>query len=149
MCTYFAVTDDNKAIIAGQDEYPTLRSSFKEAIGGRVQLVANGALPIQTDDRIEPRTCIGVSEDGDTVWMMVVDGRNFWYSNGMQYEELGKCMSALGAYNAINMDGGGSSTFFTRNTDDFSEDRFALRNWPFDRGGEERAVANGLLIIEK
>jgi exopolysaccharide biosynthesis protein len=149
VCTYFAITHDKKALIAGQEDYPTLRSSFKEAVGGRVRLVDHGVLSIQTDDRVEPRTCIGVSEDGNKVWMMAVDGRNFWYSNGMKYTELGQCMVALGAYNAINLDGGGSTTFFLRNTPNFTDGRFEVRNWPFDRGGAERAVANGLLIIGK
>lgn len=147
VCTYFAITSDKKALIAGQDEYPELKSLFKEALGGRVWLVERGALSIQTDDRVEPRTCIGVSKDGKRVWMLAVDGRNFWYSNGMQYVELGKCMIALGAYNAINLDGGGSTTFFVRNTPDFVDGRFEIRNWPYDGGGKERAVANGLLLI--
>lgn len=102
-----------------------------------------------SDTSVEPRTAVGVSEDGTKVYMLVIDGRNFWYSNGMNYDELGECMMALGSYNAINLDGGGSSTFFIRTTPSFSANRFKMINWPSDGGGKERAVANGLLIIGK
>lgn len=149
VCTYFAITNDGKAVIAGQDVYNDLKSTFKEVVGGRVWLVQDGALPKQTSAVVEPRTCIGVSKDGLRVYIMAVDGRNFWYSNGINYEDMGKCMKALGAHNSINLDGGGSTTFFIRNTPDFADDRFEIRNWPSDNGGRERAVANGLLIISK
>ena len=147
VCTYFAITDDGKAIVAGQDRYPELKDRIKEAVGGRVWLVQDGGVVKQTNSAVEPRTTIGVSEDGTGVYIFVVDGRNFHYSNGMSYDELGQCLKALGAYNAINLDGGGSSTFFIRNTPAFDDDRFEIRNWPSDNGGKERAVANGLLIL--
>lgn len=145
--TYFAITKDKKALIAGQDVYNEIKGTFKETVGGRVWLVRDGVLSTTTDVSVEPRTCIGVSEDGLKVYVLAVDGRNFWYSNGMSYVDLGKCMKALGAYNSINLDGGGSTTFFVRNKVDFVENRFEIRNWPTDFGGSERAVANGLLLI--
>lgn len=147
VCTYFAMTHDGKAIVAGQEQYPDLKDQIKEAVGGRVWLVQDGAVVKQTNNTVEPRTSIGVSEDGTQVYMLAVDGRNFHYSNGMSYDELGQCLKALGAYNAINLDGGGSTTFFIRNTPDFTDDRFEIRNWPSDNGGDERSVANGLLIF--
>lgn len=149
ICTFFAIKKDGLAVVGDQDLYATMSGDIKEAISGRVILMSNGTTVAQTSAALEPRTAIGVSEDGKTVYMLVVDGRNFHYSNGMSYEELGKCFYALGAYNAINLDGGGSSTFFIRKTPDFVDDRFQIRNWPTDNGGKERNVANGLLIIEK
>lgn len=147
ICTYFAITKDGKALVAGQDEFNELKGTFQEALGGRASLVKDGIVVSQTNNAVEPRTCIGVSEDGETVYIMVVDGRNFSYSSGMDYSELSQCMIALGAYDAINLDGGGSSTFFIRNTPEFIDGRFEIRNWPTDNGGAEREVANGLLII--
>lgn len=145
--TFFAITNDKKAIVGDQTTYPEVKDDIKEAVGGLYWLVSDSMLIKQTDTTVEPRTCIGVSRDQNKVYMMAVDGRNFWYSNGMTFEELGKFMMALGAFNSVNLDGGGSTTFFIRNTPDFTEDRFELRNWPSDNGGAERAVANGLLII--
>lgn len=145
--TFFGISKAGTAMIGDQSTYESVKESLQEAVGGRVTLVTDGAQEIQTDDAIEPRTAIGVSEDGKTVYMLAVDGRNFFYSNGMTYQDLGKMLKALGAYDAINLDGGGSTTFFIRNTPEFSENRFELRNWPSDNGGVERPVANGLLIV--
>lgn len=64
-----------------------------------------------------------------------------------EYAEMGAVMKALGAKDAINLDGGGSSTFIIRSKAGFEENRFAIRNWPYDNGGVERAVANGLLVV--
>lgn len=149
ICTFFAITKEGKALVAGQEVYEDMKGCIKEAIGGRVWLVQDGAVVKQSNTSVEPRTCIGVSKDGKTVYIMAIDGRNFYYSNGMEYSEMGQCLQALGAENGINLDGGGSTTFFVRNTFDFSDDRFEVRNWPSDNGGRERAVANGLLIISK
>ena len=145
--TFFAIKKDGKAVIGDQAEYGLLKNDLQEAVGGRVTLLNDGVSVPQTDKRLEPRTCIGVNEEGTKVYMLVVDGRNFHYSNGMNYDDLAKFMKAVGAYDAINLDGGGSSTFLIRNTPGFENGRFVLRNWPTDNGGEERAVANGLLII--
>ena len=144
----FAIMKDDKALIAGQDVYNSIRTDIREAICGHTWLVRDGAVVTQTNDEFEPRTWIGVSEDGLKVWMMVADGRNFYYSNGMQYWEMGEMMYAVGAHNSINLDGGRSSTFFIRNTPEFTDDRFVLRNWP-PENIIEREVGNGLLIIEK
>lgn len=147
--TFFAIKKDGTAVVGDQAFYNTIKSDIKEAVGGRVTLVQNGIVLSQASDVVEPRTAIGISEDGKKVYMLVIDGRNFHYSNGMNYTELAQCFRALGAYNAINLDGGGSSTFIIRNTPDFTDDRFEIRNWPTDKGGLERAVANGLVIMKK
>lgn len=147
--TFFGILENGKAVAGNRSIYESVEGELMEAVGARAPLVTDGILVPQTDFTVEPRTCIGVSEDGNTVYVMVVDGRNFHYSNGMNYETLGTFMRALGAYNAVNLDGGGSSTFFVRNTPTFAENRFEIRNWPSDNGGQERAVANGLLFISK
>jgi hypothetical protein len=146
---FFAITYDGKAIMGDASEFSDYRSIIKESVGGRYWLVRDGAVVPQTDTSVHPRTAAGASEDQRTVYLMAVDGRNYTYSNGMTFSELGQCMYALGAHESVNLDGGGSTTFFIRNTPGFTPDRFELRNWPSDRGGEERAVANGLLIIAK
>ncbi len=146
---YFVVTKDKKAIITDGTEYESLKSNIQEGVGGGVMLVKNNVIVNQTDVTVQPRTCIGISADKQKVYIFAVDGRNYYYSNGMSYDELAKCMIALGAQNALNLDGGGSTTFFVRNTTDFTPGRFVIRNFPSDYGGAEREVANGLLIISK
>ncbi len=145
--TFFAIKKDGKAFIGDQTDYPVVKSNILEAVGGRVTLLKDGATLPQADQRLEPRTCIGVNKEGTMVYMLVVDGRNFHYSNGMNYDDLAKFMKALGAYQSINLDGGGSSTFFIRTVPGFDAGRFVVRNWPYDGGGVERSVANGLVIV--
>ena len=63
-----------------------------------------------------PRTAAGVSADGRTLWLVVVDGRQPGYSVGMTLPELGDLMIELGADDALNLDGGGSSAFVARDS---------------------------------
>lgn len=146
VCTFFAVTKGKKAVVGSYDEYDTYKDEIQEAIGGRVRLMTNGNVLSQTSTALEPRTAIGVT-DNNVVYILVADGRNFWYYNGMRYTEMGNVLKALGVKDAINLDGGGSSTFIIRSKTGFEENRFAVRNWPYDNGGVERAVANGLLVV--
>lgn len=143
---YFAITKDKKAIVGDQNTYPMVRNNIQEAVGGLYWLVRDSTLSRVNNTTPEPRTCAGVSKDGKKVFFLAVDGRSTSYSNGMSFEELSKCMLALGAYNAVNLDGGGSTTFFVRNTPEFTDNRFEIRNRPSDAAGE-RAVANGLILI--
>lgn len=146
VCTFFAITKNKRAIIGSYDEYDSYKENIQEAVGGRVRLMTNGNVLPQTVTALEPRTAIGVTDD-NVVYILVADGRNFWYSNGMRYAEMGAVMKALGAKNAINLDGGGSSTFIIRKIAGFEDGRFAIRNWSYDNGGVEREVANGLLVV--
>jgi len=64
-----------------------------------------------------PRTAAGVSRDGRTLILAVVDGRQPEWSIGMTLPELADLMISLGAEAAINLDGGGSSSFVFRMPD--------------------------------
>ncbi|OJV35392.1 MAG: hypothetical protein BGO33_08990 [Bacteroidia bacterium 43-41] len=147
----FALTNKKKALVATRNEYPEIAKKLKlqEVVGGGPSLLSEGNVLVQTDQTVEPRTCVGISADSTQVYVLAVDGRNFSYSTGMQLEELATVLKALGATTGINLDGGGSTTFFVRNTPHFSDNRFTVRNWPTDNGGKERAVANGVVIISK
>lgn len=144
--TYFAITKNKEAIVGDQYTYPAVKQIIQEAVGGMYWLVKDSAIYKINNTTPEPRTCVGISKDKKKVFFLAVDGRNESYSNGMTYEQLSKCLLALGSYNGINLDGGGSTTFFVRNTPEFTSGRFEIRNKPSDAAGE-RAVANGLLII--
>ena len=85
-----------------------------------------------------PRTAIGFSRDGATLYLMVVDGRSTT-SVGMTLRELADQMRRLGAWQALNFDGGGSTTMVI---DD------AIVNAPSDAAGE-REVGNALLVLRK
>ncbi|MEO1130197.1 MAG: phosphodiester glycosidase family protein, partial [Planctomycetota bacterium] len=85
-----------------------------------------------------PRTAAGVSADGQTLYLAVIDGRQNGWSNGVTLADLAQIMIDLGADDAINLDGGGSSSFIADIDGTLHENR------PSD--GAHRAVANHLGI---
>lgn len=60
-----------------------------------------------------PRTAIGISEQGN-ILLFVVDGRQPGIASGMAISELAQMLQAAGAKQALNLDGGGSSTLFIK-----------------------------------
>jgi hypothetical protein len=82
-----------------------------------------------------PRTAIGTNQSGTQLYIAVVDGRQPSWSVGMTLPELANVMIGMGAWRAINLDGGGSSSLL------YSPIGSALQqNRP--SGGSHRAVAN-------
>lgn len=91
--------------------FDTAPSKIYNAISGDRYLVYKGKVPSNLENQsIEPRTAIGASQNGRSLILAVVDGRQTGYSEGVTFPEMGNIMLAHGAYTAINMDGGGSST---------------------------------------
>jgi hypothetical protein len=86
----------------------------------------------------EPRTSVGFSADKGYVYFTIVEGRRAGIAAGVSTFELGQVMKYLGAANAINLDGGGSSCLMIdKETKNYCTD------------GSQRAVCNGLAIIKK
>jgi len=84
-----------------------------------------------------PRTCLGITKD--SIIFVTIDGRSK-QAHGMSLIELQKYMHNMGCTDAINLDGGGSTTMWTKNK--------GIVNSPSDKNGERR-VANALVIIKK
>ncbi|MBM4355476.1 MAG: hypothetical protein FJ109_17090, partial [Deltaproteobacteria bacterium] len=82
-----------------------------------------------------PRTAVGLSKDRRTLYLLVVDGRTD-ISVGVTLKELAVIIKDLGAHDAVNLDGGGSSTMWVQNG--------GILNNPSD--GPERVVANHLAV---
>lgn len=82
-----------------------------------------------------PRTAMGLDPAGQRAWLVVVDGRQGGYSEGITLPELVRMFEALGATDAINLDGGGSSTLVLSGQ---------IANSPIHTAipGRERPVAN-------
>jgi exopolysaccharide biosynthesis protein len=85
-----------------------------------------------------PRTAVGLSRDGTTLFLLTVDGRSE-NSGGMTLVELADAFRRLGAWQAMNFDGGGSTTMVLGGT---------VVNKPSDTTGE-REVGNALLVVRK
>lgn len=153
--SFFYLTKDKKAYTADASEYKKIANSveIEEAFSGSSQVLRAGEVPyIEYHDLsdVHPRTAVGCSEDGTKVWFLVVDGRRYTWSNGMYLEELGAFFKALGCVSAINLDGGGTSTFIIRTKPGHEDDdRFTVKNWPNDNGGQERLLYNGMAIVTK
>lgn len=85
-----------------------------------------------------PRTAIGFSRDSSRVYMLTVDGR-LANSVGITLDELAVMLKKLGAWQAMNFDGGGSTTMVVDGR---------VVNTPSDSAGE-RAVGNALLLVKR
>ncbi len=96
----------------------------------------------------QPRTAFGLSKNGRWLTLMVVDGRQNGYSEGVTFPELGELLISYGVYTGVNLDGGGSSTLVIKGADG----KPRVLNSPIDLNvpGKERAVGNHLgLYIKK
>ena len=122
-----------------------------EAVGGRPVLLRDGAVVSQVDTEgaagfattRHPRTAAGVASDGRRLLLVTVDGRQKPYSDGMTLRELADLMLALGARDAINLDGGGSTTMVLKSP---ATGELTVVNRTSDAAGE-RAVGNALAVV--
>ncbi len=107
-------------------------------ITGNTFLLRDGAVVAPQGSTRQPRTAIGVSATGTRVWLVTVDGRSS-ASVGMTWVRLARLLKSLGADDALNFDGGGSTTMVARMPGDKA---VSVRNTPSD--GSQRPVPNGL-----
>ena len=108
---------------------------------GRVAVAAGseGFAPLSAPGFVasrHPRTLAGVKSDG-TVLLVTVDGRRPGWSAGVTLPEAARMMRALGARNALNLDGGGSTGMVVLGE---------LVSRPSDPSGE-RAVSDGIFVL--
>ena len=106
-------------------------SKIEEAKGG-----GSNSYSVRSMFERHPRSAVGFSKTH--IYLLEVDGRQRGLSVGMTLEELGEYMAKIGCEEAINLDGGGSATFWYRGR---------VVNSPCD--GTERTVANGLVVVRK
>jgi len=97
-----------------------------------------GIYPSGFADARHPRTAVGVRADGRLL-LVTVDGRQPETSVGMSIGELAALLRELGAVEAINMDGGGSTTMVVKGR---------VVNSPSDLTGE-RPVGDALLVFPR
>lgn len=122
--------------------------NVREAVAGFGDIFENGHARSGLDNTTRAsRTAIGIKNDG-TVVMFMVDGRQAPYSVGMTMAEVAAAMESLGCEQAVNLDGGGSSTFATQREGEPENSISAgltLRCRPSD--GYERKVSNTIMVL--
>ena len=111
------------------------------ALGGGPRLVRGGQIYVTNEgfrpdvlSGAGPRTAFGIDKNGRYI-ILVADGRQGFYSTGLTLQELAATMQKLGAVDAMNLDGGGSTSLVVKGK---------VINRPSD--GYERRVANALLV---
>lgn len=116
---------------------------IQTAISGGAILVKNGEIPAFSSNisGTHPRTAIGLSKDGNTLYLITVDGRQK-KSIGVTQTELAELLIEKGIYNAINLDGGGSTTMVAQKLGDTA---LSIINSP--SSGTLRKVTNALGIF--
>lgn len=97
---------DNRVRMA---EPPFDLRNVRTAVAGFSIVLRNGVVTGK-EDALHPRTAAGVTADGRYLYLMVVDGRQPGYSEGITTAEVGRWLLALGCADGINLDGGGTST---------------------------------------
>lgn len=116
----------------------------EDIVGGVPQLIKNGKLEITWEqekigkefvETRHPRTAVAKLKDGKFL-MVTVDGRQPNVSVGMSLNELAEMLLELGAVEAMNLDGGGSTTMFVKDK---------VVNLPSDKTGE-RPVSDAILV---
>ncbi len=135
---YFAILKDGTPVIRKATEST---KDVLEAVGTNNLLLKDGEIKTPKNGKeVAPRTAVGITEDG-CVKVLVTDGRNSPQSVGATLYETAQLMLSLGCVDALNLDGGGSSTFCTRGRGD---DEIEVKNNPSD--GSPRAVSSTLLF---
>ncbi|MER6567775.1 phosphodiester glycosidase family protein [Streptomyces sp. NPDC001093] len=117
------------------------RVPYAFAIGGFPVLRDGEALSGLDDSTSAVRTVVGFKGGGQQLLILALDGAA-QYRTGMTVAEEAATMRSLGASDAFNLDGGGSTELVTRDT---GASAVTVRNHP--SGGAERAVANGIGVF--
>ena len=81
----------------------------QQAISGFGPLLKQGQVIAPESSILHPRTAVGIDENARQLVFVVVDGRQPGVSEGMSEQELADFLKNLGCWNALNLDGGGSS----------------------------------------
>lgn len=130
----------NRRNVLGFNNRP---GNIHNAISGDRMLLEKGEIVADLDDEeLDPRTALGMNRNGRYLYIVVVDGRQPFYSQGATFQELAELLKDQGAFIAMSLDGGGSSALVIEGEDGSPE----LLNSPIDNyiPGRERPVGNHL-----
>ena len=132
---WFTLTFD----AGGRPDIGAVHDDTRQAVSGKYLLLAGGKPTTFVRDAPYPRTAVGFNGARTTLWIVVVDGKQPRYSDGVTLRELTALFLELGADYALNLDGGGSSTLAANG-------RLLSRPCHNHVPGRQRPVSNHLAI---
>ena len=139
---YLEITSDNTAKLVMSQPNDPIDPAARQIVGGGQIIERNHQAVIYTGKFAitrNPRTAVGIAKNGTQLILLVLDGRQPKLSVGMTLSELSDEMIRAGCGEAINLDGGGSTTLVYR---DPTDNQLRIINSPSD--GKERSVADVL-----
>jgi hypothetical protein len=137
---------DGSAAIVNQAQLKDL-DQIDNAVGGFFRVLEKGVIAQRLQSGAytarHPRSAVGISEDGKTLYLLVIDGRRIG-SIGATEAEIAIILKQLGAFDGLNFDGGGSTALALR----YPDGRIRAVNTPIHGGipKQERGVASCLGI---
>ncbi len=138
------ITRDNQVSFTASS--PGNLSGVWTAVAGSDLILINGVPQLAGCDTWfcgpNPRTAVGLSQNGRFFFMVVIDGRQPGWSDGSTLYETGQWLLRLGAWNAVNLDGGGSTAMVK-----LENGSAVLMNRPSE--GEQRVNGNHLGLYTK
>ncbi|MBE6687576.1 MAG: hypothetical protein E7591_10185 [Ruminococcaceae bacterium] len=144
---FFGILKDGTPVIATTKEYNEIyKGQVRDGIAGfGTTLIKDGKICITASSNYyinrASRTAVGITRTGKVV-LMVLDGRQEPFSCGGSMEEIAQILFDEGCVEAINLDGGGSTTFVARKEGD---DELSLVSSPSD--GIMRSVSTTLMMV--
>lgn len=142
---FFAIMKDGAAVCLGSEDFASRKDKITEGLSGPAMIIQSGYVLSESDATETARTAVGVDESGSTVYLAVVDGGDFFYSNGISGNDMAQILKGCGAYTAMTLNTGNNVTAFMRNEN--SLEMFEVINKPSNMG-LEAAVGNGLVIVQ-
>jgi hypothetical protein len=103
------ISSNNRAQILDSGDCP---KNTLQGVAGKDVFIDDGK-PVKLEsepDKPYPRVAVAINKQGNILWLIAVDGKQPLYSEGVTIAELTQIAQDLGAYKALNLDGGGSTT---------------------------------------
>ncbi len=142
--TFLSVTKDGVASLHSASE-PIPEDCYNAISANFGWIIKDGVSQYKTDDHADsaraPRSVIGIKADG-TLVLLMNDGRQSPYSAGATMRELAEWLLSMGCVDAVNCDGGGSSTFISERE---GTGELTMKSSPSD--GYIRPTLGGILVI--
>lgn len=109
-CGALLFYEDKTARIIDSQTEEDLSADVRHAVGGFWTILRNGSIVPQKNQRRDSRTAVGLADNGKTLFAVVVEGASKRNSEALSFEETAMLMQNLGVDDALQLDGGSSSS---------------------------------------